>query len=146
MKFGVRKPSVKKSIKARTTGRAKRAVKKAVTPGYGKKGVGLIKNPKKSVYNRVYKKTSVDAFESIKSDYSETYGQDLPAVRLDYSKMLGNISGILIAVFGVILFFGSAVPKLFAGNLGLGLWQTILSALIVIGGMWLVKRSWHRTQ
>ena len=38
MKIGMRKPSIKKSISARTTGKAKRAVKKAVIPGYGKKG------------------------------------------------------------------------------------------------------------
>ena len=37
MKFGMRTPSLKKSIKARTTGKAKRAVKKALIPGYGKK-------------------------------------------------------------------------------------------------------------
>ena len=30
MKFGMRTPSIKKSIKARTTGKAKRAVKKAL--------------------------------------------------------------------------------------------------------------------
>ena len=30
MKFGLRTPSLKKSFKARTTGRAKRAVKKAL--------------------------------------------------------------------------------------------------------------------
>ena len=36
MKFGMRTPSIKKSIKARTTGKAKRAVKKALIPGYGK--------------------------------------------------------------------------------------------------------------
>ena len=42
MKMGLRKPSVKRSISARTTGRAKRAVKKAVIPGYGKKGMGLV--------------------------------------------------------------------------------------------------------
>ncbi len=47
MKFGMRKPSIKKSIKARTTGKAKRKVKKALIPGYGKKGIGYIKNPKK---------------------------------------------------------------------------------------------------
>ena len=47
----MRKPSVKKSIKARTTGKAKRAVKKAVIPGYGKKGSGWIKDPKKAAYN-----------------------------------------------------------------------------------------------
>ena len=37
MKFGMRTPSIKKSIKAKTTGKAKRAVKKALIPGYGKK-------------------------------------------------------------------------------------------------------------
>ncbi|MFK4857096.1 hypothetical protein [Lactococcus petauri] len=58
MKFGMRKPSIKKSIKARTTGKAKRKVKKAVIPAYGKKGTGIIKNPKKAVYNKVYKKTT----------------------------------------------------------------------------------------
>ena len=58
MKFGMRTPSIKKSIKARTTGKVKRAVKKAVIPGYGKKGSGWIKNPKKSAYNKVYNKTS----------------------------------------------------------------------------------------
>ncbi|WP_331664095.1 hypothetical protein [Lacrimispora sp.] len=39
MRFGMRKPSIKRSIKARTTGKVKRAVKKAVIPGYGKKGM-----------------------------------------------------------------------------------------------------------
>ena len=47
MKIGMRKPSLKKSLKARTTGKAKRAVKKAVIPGYGKKGAGWLKDPKK---------------------------------------------------------------------------------------------------
>lgn len=58
MKIGMRKPSLKKSISARTTGRAKRAVKRAVIPGYGKKGAGWIKNPKKAAYNKVYNKTT----------------------------------------------------------------------------------------
>ena len=58
MRFGMRTPSIKKSIKARTTGKAKRAIKKAVILGYGKKGIGWIKNPKKAAYNKVYKKTS----------------------------------------------------------------------------------------
>lgn len=66
MKFGMRTPSFKKSIKARTTGRAKRTVKKAVIPGYGKKGVGWIKNPKKAAYNKVYKRTSFSIFDLFK--------------------------------------------------------------------------------
>lgn len=59
MKVGIRKPSIRKSIKARTTGKAKRAVKKAVIPGYGKKGMGWINDPKKAAYNKVYNKTTV---------------------------------------------------------------------------------------
>ena len=58
MKFGMSKISPMKSLKARTTGRAKRTVKKALIPGYGKRGMGWIKNPKKAAYNKVYKKTS----------------------------------------------------------------------------------------
>lgn len=68
MKVGIRKPSIKKSIKARTTGKLKRKVKKAVNPLYGKKGVGVVKSPKKAVYNKVYKKTSIglgDIFKSL---------------------------------------------------------------------------------
>lgn len=59
MKVGFRKPSIKRSLKARTTGRAKRAVKKSVNPLYGKKGMGLAKNPSRSVKNAVYKRTTV---------------------------------------------------------------------------------------
>lgn len=40
MKFGMRKPSIKKSISARTKGKAKRSIKKAIFPGYGKKEMG----------------------------------------------------------------------------------------------------------
>ncbi len=58
MKIGIRKPSLKRSLKARTTGKLKRSVKKSVIPGYGKKGSGWIKNPKKAAYNKVYNKTS----------------------------------------------------------------------------------------
>ena len=66
MKFGLRKPSLKHSLKARTTGRAKRAVKKALIPGYGKKGMGWIKNPKKAAYNKIYNKTSFSNWELFK--------------------------------------------------------------------------------
>lgn len=58
MKYGVRKPSVKKRVSARTTGKAKRTVKKAGVPAYGKKGSGYVKNPKKAAYNKVYNKTT----------------------------------------------------------------------------------------
>ena len=66
MKFGFRTPSLKRSLKARTTGRAKRAIKKALVPGYGKKGSGWIKNPKKAAYNKVYNKTSFSIWDIFK--------------------------------------------------------------------------------
>lgn len=66
MKFGMRKPSIKKSIAARTTGRAKRSLKKVIIPGYGKKGTGWIKNPKKAVYNKIYNKTSFSIWDLFK--------------------------------------------------------------------------------
>lgn len=67
MKFGFRKPSIKKSIKARTTGRVKRTVNKAINPVYGKKGMGFINNPKKAVYNSIYNKTSFGISDIIKN-------------------------------------------------------------------------------
>jgi len=66
MKFGMRKPSITKSLKARTTTKYKRKVKKALIPGYGKKGVGWIKNPKKAAYNKVYKKTTFSIWDLFK--------------------------------------------------------------------------------
>ncbi|MGL5646748.1 MAG: hypothetical protein ACRDDY_02760 [Clostridium sp.] len=66
MKIGIRKPSIKKSIKARTTGRIKRKVKSSINPLYSKKGMGFVNNPKKAVYNKVYNKTSIGLWELIK--------------------------------------------------------------------------------
>ena len=57
--MGVRKPSLKKSFKARTTGKMKRKLKKSINPLYGKKGMGWVNNPKKAMYNKVYNKTTI---------------------------------------------------------------------------------------
>ena len=66
MKFGMRKPSLKRSLKARTTGRAKRAVKRSVNPLYGKRGMGFAKSPKRSVKNAVYKRTTFSFWDLFK--------------------------------------------------------------------------------
>ena len=66
MKFGMRTPSLKKSISARTKGRATRAVKKALIPGYGKKGMGWIKDPKRAAYNKGYNKRSFSLWDVFK--------------------------------------------------------------------------------
>jgi hypothetical protein len=62
MKFGARKPSFKKSLSARTTGKLTRQIKKSLIPGYGKKGRGMITDPKKSLYNKIYNRTSYSKF------------------------------------------------------------------------------------
>ena len=59
VKIGVRRPNPKGSFRARTTGKMKRSVKRALIPGYGKKGMGWVKNPKRAAYNAVYGRTSV---------------------------------------------------------------------------------------
>lgn len=59
MKFGVRKPSLKRSIKARTTGKLKRRVKSAVIPWYGKRGVGFITHPFKAMYGWIYRRVTI---------------------------------------------------------------------------------------
>jgi hypothetical protein len=56
MKFGIRKPSTRKSIAARIS------VKRMVRQSLGLKtprGYGWLTNPKKAAYNRVYNRTSV---------------------------------------------------------------------------------------
>lgn len=66
MKIGMRKPSIKKSFKARTTGKWKRQAKSAIIPGYGKKGMGWINNPKRALYNKTYRKTTFSIFDIFK--------------------------------------------------------------------------------
>lgn len=66
MKIGMRKLSLKKSLKARTTGKWKRQAKRAINPLYGKKGIGFIKNPKKSVNNAIYHRTTFGISDILK--------------------------------------------------------------------------------
>ena len=66
MKVGIRTPSIKKSIKARTTGKYKRKFKRLVNPFYGKKGMGWIKNPSRAFKNKIYHKTTISATKAVK--------------------------------------------------------------------------------
>lgn len=100
MKYGVRKPNVKKSIKARTTGKVKRQVKKAVNPLYGKKGMGIVNDPKKAAYNAVYSRTTVGVSDVLKSTSS---GNGHAPVKKDYSDRTYNVCGIILVVLAVVL-------------------------------------------
>lgn len=65
MKIGFRKPSLKKTISARTTGALKRKAKKAVVPLYGTKGMGIL-HPERAIKNKIYKKTTIDPLKKIR--------------------------------------------------------------------------------
>ncbi|MBX4262835.1 hypothetical protein KTC96_24415 (plasmid) [Clostridium estertheticum] len=63
MKFGIRTPSLKKRISARTS------IKRQVVHRLGIKmprGYGFLRNPKKAVYNKVYNHTSFDIFKLLR--------------------------------------------------------------------------------
>lgn len=63
MKFGMRKPSIRKSIAARTS------VKRYIRHSLGVKaprGWGWLTNPKKAAYNRIYNKTTFSIFDLFK--------------------------------------------------------------------------------
>ena len=64
--MGMRKPSIKKSFKAKTTGSLKRKAKSSINPMYGKKGMGYAKSPKKAIKNKVYKKTTFSFWDLFK--------------------------------------------------------------------------------
>jgi len=63
MKFGIRKPSLKRSIAARTS--PKRIVKNKLRMN-AKRGGGWITSPKKAAYNRVYNRTSFSLWGLLK--------------------------------------------------------------------------------
>lgn len=65
MRSIIRKPSLKKSFKARTTGALKRKVKSSINPLYGMKGINYYTNPKKAIKNKIYKKTSFSIVDII---------------------------------------------------------------------------------
>ena len=64
----IRKVSLKKSIKARTTGKLKRQIKGEINPLYGKKGIDYVTDPKKAIYNKIYHKTSFSIFDIFKKN------------------------------------------------------------------------------
>lgn len=118
MKTGIRKPNIKKSISARTTGKVKRAVKKSVNPMYGKKGAGFVKDPAKSVKNAVYHRTTVGVSDIVKSGSgSRTSSTSSPAAGSVYSgsapspaaapeKKKGGAASIALIVIGVLFLIG----------------------------------------
>ena len=72
MKFGMRTPSIKKSIKARTTGKAKRAVKKALIQGTEKKVQDGLRIQRKQLTIRFIRRRALTLWIYL-SNYQEDY-------------------------------------------------------------------------
>ena len=99
----MRKPSIKRSIKARTTGRMKREVKKAIIPWYGKNGIGILR-PKKAMYNKIYRKTSFSFWDllgliaqSFDNNTTEISSRD-EKIKEEISEKMSNLNDTLNAL------------------------------------------------
>lgn len=122
MKVGLRIPSPTKSIKARTTGRIKRAAKSSYNPVYGLDGVGYLKDPERAIKNKIYHKVTVDPLDEMKDKAKKAHAPSKIAVfpmvlfyilailsgsytefTFLYSKQF-SIIGTLITIIGFILF------------------------------------------
>lgn len=92
MKVGMRKPSLKKSFKARTTGKVKRQIKRSINPMYGKKGMGWINNPKKAAYNKIYNKTTFGVNDIVRATSSNSKSNNRKAYNYNESNNISNKS------------------------------------------------------
>lgn len=113
MKIGMRTPSLKKSLKAKTTSKWKRQAKKAIIPGYGKKGMGWVKNPKKAMYNKVYHKTTFGLSDLFKPSKKRAKNNKQP-LQYDSSRQhtsnKNNRGSLIFLIVSLILLF--IVPPL----------------------------------
>lgn len=140
MKIGIRTPSLKKSFKARTTGRINRTLKKSVNPLYGKKGMGYIKNPEKAIYNKVYHKVTVDPLGPLKNGSRNNTKRALPKTELEgynfykmeskeytCNKKIYIILAVFFGVFGAQYFYSGQKKK---GVLSLCFFWTVIPFFI----------------
>ena len=132
MKVGMRTPNLKKSFKARTTGKAKRAAMRAINPAYGKKGTGMITNPKKAMYNKVYNKTTFSA-TNVLSASKRTHTTKAATTSTPYiapntektkAKDKSNVPLIILIICTILCFIG--------GNIPLGIILAIVSVILII--------------
>lgn len=134
MKIGVRKPNIKKSVKARTTGKIKRSVKRSVNPLYGKKGMGFAKDPERSIKNAVYHRTTIGVRELYEKGMAST-----PAEAPTFESGSSDGSGKGIFIFLII-----ACAILLILGLLLALVMPVVGIAAAIGGIFGIVYSVKR--
>lgn len=100
MKIGLRTPSIDKKVRARTTGRVKRAAKSAINPFYGKKGMGYLKDPERAIKNKIYHKVTADPIDLIKEGFEEEIEYSEPfSAKIPRSGHIFSIISILCSLY-----------------------------------------------
>ncbi len=118
VKIGIRKPSWKKSIAARTKGQFTRKIKRAIVPGYGQRGVGWA-HPKRKLYNKAYSRTTFSFNDLFKQSHR-------PSISTRRKASIVKSNGIHLGCGGLIVL---AVIV----TLAIHLWPIVLFAAAVIG-------------
>lgn len=140
MKIGMRTPSLKKSLKAKTTSKWKRQAKKAIIPGYGKKGMGWVKNPKKAMYNKVYHKTTFGLSDLFKSSKKRTKNEKVEHKKSTSTQRTvksNKKTEIVLIIIGIITFL--IIPPI-------GIFFLIIGILYYIFKKRATKKQIHRTE
>ena len=127
MKIGFRTPNLKKRLRARTTGKIKRKAKKMINPFYGKKGMGFIKNPTKSIKNSIYHKVTVDPINLATSSIPKSYKTSNNSNNKNYDK---NKLMILCALGFIGL---GGIHDFYLGNIGKGITKFFTVNWFIIG-------------
>ena len=71
MKFGLREFDLFKSVSGSTSSQVNRAIKRKLIPNYGKRGIGLLFNPKKSIYNYIYSRITFGGISGFRESKDE---------------------------------------------------------------------------
>jgi len=109
MRFGYRKPSPKKILRAHTTGKYIRKAKSTINPYYGKKGIGWVKSPHRAISNKIYHKTTRSVFKDVGSSQPEPvkYKSTRKSRRGANKKENFNDAGTGLAAFLACIWFVS---------------------------------------
>ena len=151
MKIRVRKPSISRSFKARTTGKITRSLKSSVNPLYGKKGMGYINDPKRAVKNAIYSRTTTSVYSSAsrprtnarsKNSYDAHRRGD--PTEQNRSTSAGRLTSIILLIIGAT--WGGKILIFDAGYTGWGIFAWVISFVFLVGLLFEFSKRKNNTQ